>query len=93
MIKVEAARMFYRLDTTYSETYYADIVMFLQSKGFGSQIQKLHPNLKTLIGRTIEFSHKEYPFTMRVEENRIILLFDTSMDTDEFAQFIEGFFQ
>jgi dTDP-4-amino-4,6-dideoxygalactose transaminase len=93
MIKVEAARMFYRLDTTWSESYYADMVSFLQAKGFGSQIPKLHQNLKTMIGKTIEFSHKDNPFTMRISEPNIVLLFDTTMDTDEFAQFIEGFFQ
>lgn len=93
MIQVDGAKIFYRLETHYTESLYADMIAFLQAKGFVSQISKLHPNLKTLIGKTVEFGHKEYPFTMRFNEQNIILLFDTSFDTDEFAKLVEGFFQ
>ena len=95
MINVKDGKFFYRLTTEKDDNYKYKITRFLKIKGVqDNELQKLNDiDFKTAIGTKADIKHVRFDLNIKFTEQEIILLFGGRMDSDEFSDFIAGFFQ
>jgi len=95
MIHVKEGKFFYRLTTEKTETYQEELIRFLMLKGVQEKdLQKVKGiDFNSGIGSAVYIKQSRFDLNVKVAEEEVILLFSGQMDSDEFNDFVEGFFE
>lgn len=95
MIKVIEGKVIYRLDTKLDEDYNLKLGKFLRERGVSNK--DLEANLdiefKENAGTQFRFKADKFEVVVNIQDDFVRLLFVSEMDSDEFADFIEGYFE
>jgi hypothetical protein len=95
MINIKSGKFFYRLTTEKNANYKEELLNFLSSRGVSEkELQKANGiDFNSAIGSAVTVKHVRFDLNIKVAETEIILLFGGQMDSNEFNDFVEGFFK
>lgn len=88
-MKVKNGTIFYKMVIHNEDTTKNELINFFNDKGINeNQIERLKQSADN-----IKLSGNHFECNVNVKEEETILLFKCDMDSSEFADFIEGYFE
>jgi len=95
MIKVLNGKFFYRLDTERKPDYFVDLMAFLIARNVNEkELNKLRQlDINSILQNGLKINANLFNLNVKIKDESITLLFETNLDSLEFDNLIEGYFQ
>jgi len=90
MMKVIEGKIYYRFDIEKEKETLDKLKFFLADVGVA---EKKTRNLTLDLDSNQKIQHRKFSLTIKPKQNVVTLLFETTMDSCEFAEVVEEYFQ